>query len=85
MVTVGDSRTSGVLKAYVRAANIFCKDDSGPRTSIAVNFTSDHIVSILPRDFVARKPKARRSMMIQGGAPKIAKLVYNSNNYGFCW
>ena len=25
-----------------------------PRTSIAVNFTSDHVVSILPRDFVVR-------------------------------
>ena len=22
---------------------------------------------------------------LQGGAPKIANLVYNSNNYGFCW
>ena len=25
---------------------------------------------------------SRYVMFIQGGAPKIAKLVYNSNNYG---
>ena len=29
-------------------------------------------------------PKLIIDLIIQGGAPKIAKLVYNSNNYGLC-
>ena len=38
------------------------------RSHIAVNFTSDHIVSVLPRDFVARTPKAQAQALLGGKA-----------------
>ena len=36
-------------------------------------------------EYVPTFASTKSTSHVQGGAPKIANLVYNSNNYGFCW